>query len=87
MRTYIFLEQKTRKMLNLLKNAKIFVNIRHEGSHIINSQAACLFHSSNVLDSNKHMSKPSKFLENNKKIFEPQSADEKPRPAVSFCIT
>ena len=51
----------------------------------VNQNTASLLHTSSVLSGgwNGHNHGPKKFARYNKKIYEPQLPEEKPRPAVS----
>lgn len=69
-------------MLNILKNIKGL--LRNENK-LINSQLGALFHTSNVLDRKiDDRKKMQKWPRWNREIYEPQTPDEEPRPAVSY---
>jgi hypothetical protein len=71
-------------MFNLLRNSGLLM--RNE-VNLINNQLGALFHTSSTLNGNmgnpNKAGKPTRFLRQNRKIFEPQLPDEEPRHAVS----
>jgi hypothetical protein len=70
-------------MLKLLNTAKLLLNCENK---LITSHIGALFHTSSVVDgkyNTTNRGKPLKWKLLNKHIYEPQTPDEEPRPAVS----